>query len=143
MTIEYCQQLRKCIKTGQPISIDGLRYVDTYEFWKEQYTKIYLENKTLQDRIHRLEQAGLKFHETPHGQDNHHILQTSSDRFYPELGDAGRTYTESWRKRPAPVAEDRAGYHEQDHTGPSFSEDNCMRMSNYGTHEARTSIPYI
>jgi hypothetical protein len=143
MSIEYCQQLRKCIKTGQPISIDGLRYVDTCEFWKEQYSKIYLENKALQNTVQKLEHAGLKLHETPHDQNNHKMLQSLGDPLIPELGEVGCTYTESSWKRPAPIEENRVGYHEQDRTGHSFPEDNCMRMNNYGTQEPCPSIPCI
>jgi hypothetical protein len=137
--VEYCQQLRKCIKTGRPVLIDGLRFVDTCDFWKEQYTKIHLENKALQDKVHRLEQAGLKLPETPHGQYTHHMLHISSGQFLPEPGDVGRTDTEGSRKRPAPVAEDREEYQEQGYMDFSSSEDICINMSNYGKPETRSS----
>jgi hypothetical protein len=136
---EYCQQLRKCITTGGPVSIDGLRFIDTCDFWKEQYTKIHLENKALQDKVHRLEQAELKPPETPHCQYTHHMLHIPSGQFLSEPRDVGRTDTEGSRKRRAPVAEDRAEYQEQGYMDFSSSEDICFSMSNYGKPETRSS----
>jgi hypothetical protein len=34
---------------------DAHRYVDSCEFWKDQYTKIYEQKKVLEDKVHLLE----------------------------------------------------------------------------------------
>ena len=56
-SLDYCHQLRKRIKSGRSIlNEEDHRYVDTSEFWKDQYTKIHLEKKGLEDMVHKLEE---------------------------------------------------------------------------------------
>ncbi|RKF83148.1 hypothetical protein GcC1_006001 [Golovinomyces cichoracearum] len=55
-TFEYCEQLRKHIKIGKSTPKGRLRYIDTVEFWKDQYTKIHIQKKELEDKVHSLEQ---------------------------------------------------------------------------------------
>ncbi|CAD6506135.1 BgTH12-07065 [Blumeria graminis f. sp. triticale] len=50
-TAEYCQFLRQHIKEGKPTSCKELRYVDSVDFWKDQYNKIYIKNKKLEEKI--------------------------------------------------------------------------------------------
>ncbi|KAI1003422.1 hypothetical protein K3495_g4785 [Podosphaera aphanis] len=54
-TAEFCQQLQKHIKLGNPNPNDELRYVDSVEFWKDQYTQIRRQNQVLEEKIHHLE----------------------------------------------------------------------------------------
>ncbi|KAG9230149.1 hypothetical protein BJ875DRAFT_499391 [Amylocarpus encephaloides] len=53
---EYCQQLRKRIKTGQNSVNEEARYVDGAEFWRDQYEVVHREKKALQDKVDRLEE---------------------------------------------------------------------------------------
>ncbi|TQS38097.1 hypothetical protein Golomagni_01404 [Golovinomyces magnicellulatus] len=55
-TFEYCEQLRKHIKIGKSTPKGRLRYIDTVEFWKDQYTKIHIQKKELEDKVYSLEQ---------------------------------------------------------------------------------------
>lgn len=49
--------MRKNIKHGQPTPKEQLRYVDTTEFWKDEYDKIYKEKKALEDKVNSSEEA--------------------------------------------------------------------------------------
>ncbi|KAN0110452.1 hypothetical protein V8E51_006839 [Hyaloscypha variabilis] len=135
-TNEYCQQLRKSIKTGQPLSIDGLRYIDTCEFWKDQYTKIHLENRALQCKILALEQkvqqsTSVSFEKT-HDQANHSEGRMEGGDLPVEPPEnIGRQDIETSRKRPAQFEEHGAGYHEQGYVAFSSSDDICLSLSNY------------
>lgn len=55
-SIEYCQRLRKRIKTGRNIPSQEHRYVDSSNFWKDEYHRIYLEKKSLEDKVRILEE---------------------------------------------------------------------------------------
>jgi len=124
------------------VSIDGLRYIDTCEFWKDQYTKIHLENRALQDKVHRLEQLGEhKLLECPRDQAIHDILQVSSNPSLAEPGTVGGVENEASRKRPAQIGEDRPGYQEQTYVDfSSEQEDVCLSMSKYGKPVAQSSV---
>ena len=135
LTTEYCQQLRKSIKTGQPIIVDGLRYVDTCEFWKDQYTKIHLENKALEDKIHMLQHGRQKLLMNLHDQSNLQNHETTSSRALEGCREFGPMERGPSRKRPSSTVEDIAGDQGQDYIDSSSSEENCMRMSTYGKHE--------
>jgi hypothetical protein len=115
--------------------IDGLRYIDTCEFWKDQYTKIHLENKALQDKVHMLEQGRQKFVEGLYVQDSHEQDIVSSHAI-PEPGELGRADHQASRKRPAPIREDCVEVQEQDYIDFPSSEDNFLNMSSYGKPEA-------
>ncbi|KHJ32695.1 hypothetical protein EV44_g5909 [Erysiphe necator] len=54
-TAEYCDQLRKHIKVGKPATTSKLRYVDTVEFWKDQYTRIHKQKEELEENINCVE----------------------------------------------------------------------------------------
>jgi hypothetical protein len=142
---EYCQQLRKSIKTGQPLSIDGLRYIDTCEFWKDQYTKIHLENRALQCKILALEQkvqqsTSVSFEKT-HDQANHSEGRMEGGDLPVEPPEnIGRQDIETSRKRPAQFEEHGAGYHEQGYVAFSSSDDICLSLSNYGKHKVWASV---
>ena len=101
LAAEYCQQLRESIKSGQPIALGTLRYIDTSEFWKEQYTKILLEKKELEDKVHQLEEAQRQLQENPHRpNDSSYINLNEGHQVFDPVGDEGS------RKRPAQSAED-------------------------------------
>lgn len=53
---EYCQQLQKHIRIGKPFTSNQPRYIDTVEFWKDQYSKIHSEKRALEDEIQHLKQ---------------------------------------------------------------------------------------
>ncbi|CAG8976210.1 hypothetical protein HYALB_00011141 [Hymenoscyphus albidus] len=57
-TSDFIQHLRKKVKTTSSHSVlDGEhRYVDSVEFWKDQYTRVHEEKKDLQDKVHRREE---------------------------------------------------------------------------------------
>jgi hypothetical protein len=52
---DYCLEIRKHIKLGKPLTEKEQRYIDTVEFWKEQYSQLYLEKKQLETRLVRLD----------------------------------------------------------------------------------------
>jgi hypothetical protein len=139
--VEYFQQLRNSIKAGQPVSTDGLRYIDTCEFWKDQYTKIHLEKNVLQDKIHRLEEARRQLLESLHGQCNHTLPHSPSGIFIggPEVNEL--IPNEASRKRPAPSQEEMAEYKQEGDVDCSSSEDNFLRVNSYGELQPRSHIP--
>ncbi|KAK2629322.1 hypothetical protein QTJ16_000142 [Diplocarpon rosae] len=63
LTADYVQQLRKHIRTGRPVPREQLRYIDTAEFWKDQYDKIYQEKKVLEDKFRCVEEANRQLSE--------------------------------------------------------------------------------
>ena len=135
MTTDYCQQLRKSIKNGQPIIVDGLRYVDTCEFWKDQYTKIHLEKRALEDKVQMLEHERQKPLMNIHDQGDHRNHEITSSRALEGYREVSRTEKEPFRKRPSSAVEDIAGDQGQKYMDSSPSADNCLRMSTYGKHE--------
>lgn len=137
-TAEYCEQLRKSIKTGQPISNHGARYIDTCEFWKDQYTKIHLENKALQDKIHKLEQGNSKLLGNIHEEQDLLGLVVSTPQPSVEPGNVVRVDNQASRKRPTPFQGDGLG--DQEPQAFSCSEDHCLIMSNYGKPSAQSKI---
>lgn len=52
---EYCLHLRKRIKTCKAQARGEHAYVDTAEFWKDQYTKLYSDKRELEVQNARLE----------------------------------------------------------------------------------------
>lgn len=54
---EYLHQLRKHVKNGHSVPQDKLRYIDTTEFWKEQFTRLHLEKKAQDHEIRYLKEA--------------------------------------------------------------------------------------
>ncbi|KAI6712851.1 hypothetical protein JHW43_004668 [Diplocarpon mali] len=56
-TADYIQQLRKHVRAGRPGPREQLRYVDTAEFWKDQYDKMRQEKGGLEDKVRCLEEA--------------------------------------------------------------------------------------
>ena len=54
--IEYYAQLQKHRLTGRPESNSNRRYIDTSEFWKEQFDKVYQEKKNLERKLYILEE---------------------------------------------------------------------------------------
>ncbi|CZR57302.1 uncharacterized protein PAC_07191 [Phialocephala subalpina] len=78
-TKEYFQQLRKHVKLGQPVPRDDMRYVDTAEFWKDQYSKLHLEKKALEDKVHCLEEARRLSRKRVHGEDDGDAAGLSED----------------------------------------------------------------
>ncbi len=135
MTTEYCQQLRKSIKTGQSIIFDGLRYVDTCEFWKDQYTKIHLEKKALEDKVQMLEHGRQKLLMNIHEQGDHQNHQITSSHALEVCREVSRMEKEPFRKRPSSAVEEIPGDQGQSYIDSSSSVDNCLRMSTYGKHE--------
>ncbi|POS82775.1 hypothetical protein EPUL_005742 [Erysiphe pulchra] len=73
-TFEYCDQLRKHIKVGKPTIAQKLRYIDTVEFWKDQYTRIHKQKQELEDKINCIEQ--FKFLASCDDQDDENTLIT-------------------------------------------------------------------
>jgi hypothetical protein len=48
-------RLRKYVKQGKPAADGEHRYIDTAEFWKDQYTKIHSEKQKLEVQLAQLE----------------------------------------------------------------------------------------
>jgi hypothetical protein len=55
MLAEYFLQLQEHIRQGKPTAEGKHRYIDTAEFWREQYSKLYSEKKAMEVRLARLE----------------------------------------------------------------------------------------
>ena len=96
------------------MTIDGLRYVDTCEFWKDQYTKIHGQKKVLEDRVHCLEEAQRLVRESVH-----------SD------GSIDEVIIVNPKKRPAPMQEVEERHSGDDDLALAFSEDSILRLSSY------------
>lgn len=76
----YAQRLQKNAKTTNTRNInEERRYIDSAEFWRDQYTKLYDEKKALDDRIHRGEEELRRWRM---GQDEDEAPSTSKD--FPE-----------------------------------------------------------
>jgi hypothetical protein len=128
---EYCQQLRKSIKTGE--AIKEPRYVDSADFWKEQYSKIHLKNKALQDKLLRLEEEQRLIRESiDQGAD-----QDGAPSLVQELlAQAHGVRAGNPRKRHAPDdvewwLEDQQN---QEARLPSYAEDSSLRLNSYGMY---------
>ncbi|EPE33711.1 hypothetical protein GLAREA_06724 [Glarea lozoyensis ATCC 20868] len=65
-TSDYCQQLRKRIKTGNNVQEDEHRYVDSTSFWKDQYQHIHQEKEFLEDKLNRLQEANRLLEDSAH-----------------------------------------------------------------------------
>lgn len=68
------------------------RYVDTYEFWKDQYTRIHLEKKALEDRVRQVEEAQRLVSDS---QQDHHNLERiilSSTMNHKDMADISRKH---------------------------------------------------
>jgi len=124
--------------------VDGLRYIDTCEFWKDQYTKIHLENRALQHRILALEQKEQQSssisRESIDEQVDHHEMGMGERRVHGGSGRSGRQDNEASRKRPAHFGEYIADYQERDRVDFSFSDDICLKLNNYGKHTAQWNM---
>lgn len=128
---EYCQQLRQSIKTGQPISGNALRFIDTCEFWKDQYTKIHLEKKGLEEKVHRLEERQRQLLE---GHSQHNVLSavnTIGQVFDTTQIDVGLGVGAS-RKRPAPIVEEWLSSAGIGEIAVELDEGHFLRMNSYG-----------
>jgi hypothetical protein len=132
---EYCQQLQKNIKTGQ--TIQEPRYVDSADFWKEQYSKIHLENKALQDKVLRLEEERRLIRESIDQCDD----QDGEPSLVQELlAQSNSKRGGNPRKRHAPDdvewwLEDQQN---QEARVPSYIDDSSLRLNSYGIY----SFPY-
>jgi hypothetical protein len=82
---DYCLQLQKCIKSHR--TTPSNRYVDTSEFWKEQYSKIYQEKRALEDKVHRLEALTLC---RPENREDEQTTSNGSRKRPPESEDIER-----------------------------------------------------
>ena len=83
---DYCLQLQKCIQNHR--TTPSNRYVDTSEFWKEQYSKIYQEKKALEDKVHRLE--ALTHRRVENRQEDEQTTSNGSRKRPPESEDIER-----------------------------------------------------
>jgi hypothetical protein len=124
--------LQKSIKTGQPISRDRLRFIDTCEFWKDQYTKIHSDKKALQDKVHELEEARRQLLERLHGQINLPLLSNSNRQLLEASAFNDQMGNEASRKRPAPAEEHRTDDQGEGRNCILSSEDHSLRISSYG-----------
>lgn len=126
--IEFCQQLRNHIKTGQPTTKDHLRYVDTSEFWKDQYTSIHNKNKALEDKLRCLEEGqSLSHDQSSADEDLRQIFEAENFRMM-ELG--------TLRKRPASTQDVESSQDPSDViTSPSVWDNNILRLSSCGAKE--------
>lgn len=55
MPAEFCLQLQAHIRQGKPTPEGKQRYIDTAEFWREQYCKLHSEKQAMKVRLDRLE----------------------------------------------------------------------------------------
>jgi hypothetical protein len=112
-SLEYCLQLRANIQTGRDTFAANPRHIDTPEFWKEQYSKIYKEKKELEDKIHII--------------DEEQRLRRESDR--DEFGcEAGLTIS---RKRQA-LSQDVETVVDGEDDLVAHDQDVVLRLSSYG-----------
>jgi len=127
---EYCQQLRKNIRTGQ--ATKEPRYVDSTDFWKDQYSKIHLENKALQDKVLRLEEETRLIRESiDRGAD-----QNGEPSLVPELLEFYGPGNVNPRKRRAPDEVECWLQDQQNHETrlPSYLDDNSLRLNGYSMY---------
>ncbi|PBP18532.1 hypothetical protein BUE80_DR010673 [Diplocarpon rosae] len=133
-TAEYVQQLRKHIRIGRPVPREQLRYVDTAEFWKDQYEKMYREKKELEDKVRCVEEANRQLSEKLRSS------QTSDDNGHSKFGTChthGRGH--SRMRSEAGISRKRAAQSQEvdspDDQEPSFlaslENDNHLRLSGY------------
>ncbi|KAF4636782.1 hypothetical protein G7Y89_g1282 [Cudoniella acicularis] len=142
-TLEYYQQLRKRIRNGRNVPDAERRYIDTPEFWRDQYTKVHLEKKALEDKVLRLEEERRLLkegigREDSQGDDSH-PLTVRQPLGGPQDYDKS---TSNSRKRLAPHG-DRAQFEEQERPELRFkllSEDNILRISSYVLQLGRQRI---
>ncbi|KAE8444895.1 hypothetical protein EG329_014143 [Mollisiaceae sp. DMI_Dod_QoI] len=78
-TKDYIQQLRKHVKTGQPVPRNELRYIDTAEFWKDQFTRLHQEKKELEDKVHCLEEAQRQSRKRHHEDSEYETIQAGQE----------------------------------------------------------------
>ncbi|KUJ21955.1 uncharacterized protein LY89DRAFT_390190 [Mollisia scopiformis] len=76
-TKEYCEQLNRHFKIGQPVRRDQLRYIETAEFWKDQYTSLHLKQKALENQLRCCKEALRLSRKRHHGDAEEDALQDS------------------------------------------------------------------
>ncbi|TVY59651.1 hypothetical protein LSUE1_G008566 [Lachnellula suecica] len=135
-TAEYCQQLRKNIKNGQSLPSDEHRYVDSAEFWKDQYSRIHVEKKTLEDKVNRLEEEQQLLRE---GFSRNEIQDDGASMVRELLAQSYGVGSGDSRKRQAP--DDVEWWLEDQENGgnalPSPAEDDVLRLSSFVLRIAR------
>lgn len=140
MAAEYCQQLRESIKSGQPIEIGTLRYIDTCAFWKDQYTKIYQEKKELENKVHRLEEAQRQVQENAQASNHRSVHITPALQPVESHGVVNVVGNEGSRKRPGEFGEDEM----EDDGLATLSlqpiDEHFLTMNSYGTYQGRQEL---
>jgi hypothetical protein len=98
---------------------------------------IHSENKALQEKLHRLEQANSKLQGSLRGGKDHNLAR-SIDQPLIEPRIVGRADNDSSRKRLIPFGEDGVG--DEDPQSVLALIDHCLTMSNYGRSKDRSKI---
>jgi hypothetical protein len=126
--IEFCRQLRSHIKTGHSVADDQLRYVDTSDFWKDQYTSILLRNEALVNKLEYFEQAQQLSHDQP-------TVDERINQMY-EADKFGTIEPGNSRKRHV-ITQNIELYQDPDDdvTSPSIWDKRTLRLSSYGMKE--------
>lgn len=107
---DYCLQLQARIRSGLGIPVDTHRYVDTPDFWKDQYHTLYLEKKALEGKVLQLEEA---------------------QHTWAELDNSCVSLDERSRKRPALSEEVEGRLEGQEEDAIPVDQDIALRLSGY------------
>ncbi|RDL39701.1 uncharacterized protein BP5553_04041 [Venustampulla echinocandica] len=137
-TIEYCQRLRKRINTGRNISNKEHRYVDSSDFWKDEYNTIYLEKKNLEDKVHRLEEE-LRLRRETTIQENSLDSQARSSIVRQLVAQSSTSTSDASKKRQLPhdleILPRAPSNVDTMETSPA--DNNLLRMSSYALRISR------
>ena len=115
-SLEYFAQLQKHRQIGKLDLVSNRRYIDTSEFWKDQFDKIYQEKRDLERKLHLLEER-----------------QRQHDKLPLNNLDQGSSTTNK-RKRPAEHQEIGEQLQRQ-HVGPTDSgQDILLTLGSYSKH---------
>jgi hypothetical protein len=127
INLDYCQQLRKRIKTGKKVQEDEHRYVDSTDFWKDQYQHIHHEKKLLEDKLHQLQEAKRLLGDSPHNQSDSSSQHMSAVEQLIE-----NAIHNGAEKRKPPYDEGSLPYDLS--ITESATDDHLLRMSSHGMY---------
>jgi len=103
--IEYYTRLQKHRRHGKLESNSNRRYIDTTEFWKDQFDKVYQEKKELERKLYRLEERQRQ-QDSRHSNDQEHEALIVNARKRPADGGEFDGNREGQHKNTAAVDQD-------------------------------------
>lgn len=140
METEYCQQIRRNIKNGKPVQDKDLRHIDTADFWKEQYTRIHLQKKALENRVESLEESRVQLLEKLHGNTNQDFMTTPPRNSLEDAVIGRRLLGIGSRKRRASDLDDDLDADQSCDWEVNPTSDGFLEMSSYGKYHGLTKV---